>query len=271
MIARRQTCFLFFEIILLGLMLVGCASSYPNGQTGATGNDLTTESDEPEYRKRARLRTELATGYFEQGQTTVALDEIKQALISDPNYAPALNLRGLAYMRISEPKLAEESFRKALQVNSRDANVAHNFGWMLCQQNRFSEAVTLFTQAMSNPTYPGRARTLMAQGVCHARAGQLAEAEGALTRAFELDAGNPVVAFNLAHVLYQRGDLTKAQFYLRRLNAGELANAETLFLGIKVEKKLGNRVSENQLADQLKRRYPKSKEMGIYEQGAWND
>lgn len=260
-------------VLLLWTVLLssGCAAPSSNAQTGATGADLTTESDEPEARKRARLRTELAAGYFEQGQTTVALDEIKQALLSDANYAPALSLRGLAYMRISEPKLAEESFRRALQLNARDADVAHNFGWMLCQQGRFAEANALFGQALSNPTYTGRARTWMAQGVCHAKAGQLAEAEVALTRSFELDAGNPVAAFNLAQVLFRRDDLTKAQFHVRRLNNSELANAETLWLGIKVEYRLGNRVAERQLADQLKRRYPKSKEAGLYEQGALNE
>ena len=257
--------------VLLAMMSGGCASSNTQSQTGATGIDLTTESDEPEARKRARIRTELAAGYFEQGQTSVALDEIKQALLSDPNYAAALSLRGLAYMRISEPKLAEESFRRALQINPRDADVAHNFGWMLCQQGRNSEAIGLFAQALSNPSYTGRSRTLLAQGVCRAKAGQLPEAELDLTRSFELDAGNPVTAFSLAQVLFRRDDLVKAQFYLRRLNNGEMANAETLWLGIKVENKLGNRVAVQQLADQLKRRFPKSKEFGFYERGALNE
>jgi len=257
--------------VLLAMMSGGCASSNTQSQTGASGIDLTTESDEPEARKRARIRTELAAGYFEQGQTSVALDEIKQALLSDPNYAAALSLRGLAYMRISEPKLAEESFRRALQINPRDADVAHNFGWMLCQQGRNSEAIGLFAQALSNPSYTGRSRTLLAQGVCRAKAGQLPEAELDLTRSFELDAGNPVTAFSLAQVLFRRDDLVKAQFYLRRLNNGEMANAETLWLGIKVENKLGNRVAVQQLADQLKRRFPKSKEFGFYERGALNE
>ena len=49
-----------------------------------------------------RLRIELAVGYFEQGQTTVALDEIKQALATDPTFADAYNLRGLIYMRLDD-------------------------------------------------------------------------------------------------------------------------------------------------------------------------
>jgi type IV pilus assembly protein PilF len=35
-----------------------------------------------------------------------------------------------------------------------------------------------------------------------------------------------------------RGELTRAQFYIRRLNNSNLANAETLWLGIKIEQRL---------------------------------
>ncbi|MDP3133734.1 MAG: type IV pilus biogenesis/stability protein PilW, partial [Burkholderiaceae bacterium] len=85
--------------LLLGFSLAGCASGGGGNATTASGLDLTTTSDEPDARRRARLRVELATGYFEQGKTTVALDEIKQALVAEPNYSPAYNLRGLTYLR----------------------------------------------------------------------------------------------------------------------------------------------------------------------------
>ncbi len=59
------------------LNLAACANragSAP-GQ-GAPKADLVTESDEPDGRRRARIRLELAVGYFEEGQTTIALDEL---------------------------------------------------------------------------------------------------------------------------------------------------------------------------------------------------
>jgi type IV pilus assembly protein PilF len=250
--------------------LAACASnvSTPSGSAGA---DLVTESDEPEARKRARIRTELASGYFEQGQNAVALDEIKQALAADPAYAPALNLRGLVYMRLGEAGLAEESFRRSLNVAPRDPDVAHNLAWMLCQQRRFSDANALFIQAIGVPNYSGRAKSLMAQGVCLMRAGNPLDAESALTRSFELDPGNPVTAYTLAQVLFRKGDLSKAQFYLRRLNGGELANAETLWLGARVEHRLGNSIAARQLGDQLKRRFPQSKERQAFDRGAFDE
>lgn len=248
--------------------LAGCAT--PGGE-GGTRPDMITESDEPEGRKRARIRMELAIGYFEQGQTAVALDELKQVIANDPTFPEAYNLRGLIYMRLNDLRQAEDSFRRAVALNPRDANTLHNLGWLQCQQSRFDDSMRSFDQALSNPLYAGRAKTLMAQGVCQARAGRGADAERSLSRAYELDAGNPITGYTLANLLYQRGDLSRAQFYIRRLNNTELANAETLWLGIKVERRLNDRVAMNQLGDQLKKRFPRSREVAAYERGAFDE
>ena len=79
-----------------------------------------TASDEPEARRRARIRLELAASYFGQGQDTVALDEIKLSLLADPTYADAHALRGLVYSRMNELGLAETSFHRARQLNPFD-------------------------------------------------------------------------------------------------------------------------------------------------------
>lgn len=250
-------------------VLHGCANN-PAGAS-ATRSDPITESDEPESRKRARIRMELAVGYFEQGKTNVALDELKQVIASDPTFPDAYNLRGLIYMRLNDVGQAEDSFRRAIALNPQDANSHHNFGWLLCQQARYPESIREFGQAMANPLYAERAKTLMTQGICQARAGQRAEAERSLAQSYELDAGNPVTGFNLANLLFQRGELARAQFYIRRLNNSELANAESLWLGVKVERQINDRVAMAQLGDQLKKRFPKSREAAAYERGAFNE
>jgi type IV pilus assembly protein PilF len=125
--------------------------------------------------------------------------------------------------------------------------------------------------AMSNAVYTGRAKTLMAQGVCQARAGRLAEAEHSLARSYELDAGNPVTGYNLANLLYKRGDFKRAQFYIRRLNNSELANSESLWLGIRVERRLNDDVAMNQLGEQLKKRFGQSREAAAFERRAFDE
>lgn len=132
-------------------------------------------------------------------------------------------------------------------------------------------AVASFQRALQTPNYPAGARTWMAQGVCEAQAGRKAEAERSLLRAFELDAGQPITIYNLALLLHQRGESERARFYLRRLNNSELANAESLWLGIKIENRLQNREAARQLGDQLRRRFPESREAGAHERGAFNE
>jgi len=254
---------------VLVLALGGCASQ-PGGGLEASA-DVATQSDESESRKRARIRLELAVGYFEEGKTDIALDELKQVIAADPTFSDAYNLRGLIYMRLNDRRQAEESFRRASSLNPRDSNVQHNLGWLYCQEGRYPDAQRAFDAAMSNPLYGGRAKTLLAQGVCQARAGQTADAERSLSRAYELDAGNPVTGYNLANLLYRRGDNTRAQFYIRRLNNSEFANAESLWLGIKVERRMNDQVAMGQLGEQLKKRYGQSREALAYERGAFDE
>jgi type IV pilus assembly protein PilF len=253
---------------LLGL-LGGCATA-PADTSSAAAN-IVTPSDEPENRRRARLRLELAVGYFEQGKTEIALDELKQAIAADPTFADAHNLRGLIFMRLSDTRQAEESFRRAASLNPRDANIHHNYGWLQCQLGRYDESFRSFEQALANPLYADRAKTQMALGLCQARAGRNAEAERSLARAYELDAGNPITGYNLARLLYGRGEFQRARFYIRSLNNSELANAESLWLGVKVERRMNDGDAMRQLGEQLRKRFPQSKERAAYDRGAYDE
>ncbi len=231
----------------------------------------TTANDPEQARHRARIRLQLATGYFEQGQTQIALEEVNQALAADPNSVDAYSLRGLIYMRLDDPGRAEDSFRRAIVINPRDGNVRHNYAWLMCQQQRYADAQQQFAAALAAPGYAESAKTLMTQGICHLQAGQRADAERALTQAYEIDAANPVIGYNLALLLYQRGEYARAQFYIRRVNNGPVSNAESLWLGIRTERRLGNREAMNELASQLQRRYPDSREARAFEKGQFDD
>ncbi|RST51206.1 type IV pilus biogenesis/stability protein PilW [Variovorax sp. DXTD-1] len=265
-----------FAGVAVAFLLGGCVNTRTTttslaDTSSGKGAEIVTESDESSRQRRARLRLELASGYFEHGQNTVALDEIKQALVADPNYADAYSLRGLVYMRLDDAGMAEDSFRRAIAINPRDPNVRHNYGWLLCQQNRYGDAAQQFSAALAVPSYTDRAKTLMNQGVCELRAGQRPEAERSLMQAYEIDAGNPVVGFNLASLLAQREEWSRAQFYIRRVNNSPSASAETLWLGIKIERRLNNREAVAQLGGQLQRRFPQSREAIAYERGNFND
>jgi type IV pilus assembly protein PilF len=234
--------------------------------------DRITASDEPEPQKRARARMELASAYFGRGQMTTALDQVKLAIAADPLYGDAFDLRGLIYANLGDTVLAEESFKRAMQLNARDTDTMHNYGWFLCQQQRYGEANAMFAQALAVPQYRGTARTLLAQGVCQAHAGKLNEAETSLARAYELDPSSPFTATNLSEVLYKRGEFERARFYVRRVNAlPDVANAQTLWLAARIENKLGNRQGAAEFGTQLRNRFPDSPEAAAFARSAFDE
>lgn len=261
----------FFVGLLLAVIgsISGCATS--SAGMVSSSSERVMSPEEAEMRRRAHIRLELAASYFEAGKTAVALDEIKQSLATDPTYADAYNLRGLIYMRLNDNIQAEDSFRRALNERPNDFGILHNYAWLLCQQEKYAEADKQFDRVLSSPTYASRSKSLMTQGLCRIRAGEKEQAEKSFTRAYELDPSNSIVAYQLASLLLQRGEVNRAQFYIRRLNNSDVADAASLWLGIKVEHALGDSVALRQLASQLKRRFSDSREQILYERGAFNE
>jgi type IV pilus assembly protein PilF len=253
---------LMVSVLLLSL-LGACAQK--GARDPSDLKDKVTESDESDNARRARVRLELASAYFGRGQMNVALDEVKLALAADPNLGPAFNLRGLIYGSMGEHDLAEDSFKRALQLNPRDVDTMQNYGWYMCQRQRYVDADGLFRQALISPQNQDITRTLLTQGICQARAGELPLAEATLQRAYEIDSGNASIAVNLAEVLYRRGDYERARFHMRRINAvREIANPQTLWLAMRIERRLGNTQGLTSLGQQLRDRFPESPQAKLY-------
>ena len=250
--------------------LAGCAHQAATGD-GASAAESVSASDETDVRRRARIRLELAANYMQMGQMAVALEEVRQALATDPSYADAYHLRGLVYMAMPDLALAESSLRRAQAMKPADPDIMHNYGWLQCQRQQYEQAHQQFERALAVPNYAARSKTLMSQGLCYQMAGRVADAEKALLRAYEIDAGNPVVGYQLASILLARGEARRAQFYIRRVNNSEYANAESLWLGVKVERALGDSVAMRQLGDQMHKRFPEAKQTLAFERGAFDE
>ena len=247
-------------VLLAGLAMAACTTT-STGMDGSPRGAPKTESDQTTADRSSNVHVELATGYFSQGQYRTSLDEIKQALAVKPDMREAINLRGLVYAAMGEFALADDSFKRALSMSPRDADTLHNYGWFLCTQQRWAAASEQFNLALAQTNYRAPARTLLARGVCEARAGQLAEAQRSLAKAFEYDPASPAVAVNLAEVLYRNGEFERARFYVKRVNAqAEQSNAQSLWLELRIERRLGNSVAVDEIGQKLRKSYAQSPE-----------
>src|SRR5262249_30173023 len=152
---------------------------------------IPTPSDQTDMGRRAAIRLQLAMNYLEAGQYPVALDEAKQAIAIDPTQVDAYHVRALAYMGMNERALAEDSFRTALSMRANDPDVLNNYGWFLCQNNRYAEALPVLRRAVEAPSANGPVKPLISLGACEARTGDSAAAEKTLQRALGYDRNNP--------------------------------------------------------------------------------
>lgn len=80
-----------------------------------------------------------------------------------------------------------------------------------------------------------------------------------------------MTGYTLSRVLYDQREYERARFYIRRINNSELANAESLWLGIKVENRLNDTQAMGQLAEQLRKRFPQSPQRASLDRKAFDE
>lgn len=133
------------------------------------------------------------------------------------------------------------------------------------------EALGHFEQALGNPLYATPETALVNGGACTLSQGNLAKAEVYFARALRQAPNLGSALLGMAEVDFRGQRLLAARGKLRQLsNQGELS-AQALWLGVRVERALGDRAAENSYGAQLRRRFPESLQtqwliMGQYDQ-----
>ncbi|MGH8676470.1 MAG: type IV pilus biogenesis/stability protein PilW [Burkholderiales bacterium] len=253
----------------LALLMVaaGCATQpapEPIAETGV----ITGETGDP--RNRARIHTELASLYFERGNMGVALEELRVATTADPSYALAHGMFGLVYMELRETQLAEQSFQRGLGLAPQDSNLNHNYGWFLCQTSRENEAIKYFMQAIRNPLYTSPGRSFAAAGICALRKNEIKDAEQYFLRALRIDPDDPASLLQLGQIRYRQASYDESRQFVSRFNKLVEPTPESLWLALRIERKVGERIAEANFAGQLRRRYPGSREYQLLQRGEFD-
>jgi type IV pilus assembly protein PilF len=252
--------------LVLILALAGCAAPQPEAPSTDTGT-IVGEVGDP--RNRARVHTELGSVYYERSNFGVALEELRLATAADPSFAPAYSMLGMVYMELREKDLAETSFERALRLSPNDPDINHNYGWFLCQNSRERDSIRYFLQAIRNPLYQAPWRSYSAAGVCSMRAKNVKDAEEFFQRALKMEPDEPASLLQLGQIRYRQGQIDDARKLVSRYNKLVAPNPESLWLALRIERKLGERVAEQSYANQLRRRFPGSPEYQSLQRGEY--
>ena len=251
---------------LVLVLVAGCAAQNPDPTHDA--GMIIGEVGEP--RNRAKLHTELASLYYSAGNFGVALDELRRAQSADSSYAPTHGMFGVVYMELKEHGRAEESFERALRLSPNDSDINHNYGWFLCQTGREPVSIKYFLHAIRNPLYPTPWRSYSAAGVCTLKTNQAKDAEAFFERALKLEPDEPSSLLQLGQIRYKQGNIGEARKLVTRHNKLVTPSAESLWLALRIERRLGERLQEQAYANQLRRRYPASPEYQALQRGLYD-
>lgn len=260
--SRPSRPFLRPGLLVLAAILVftGCASKDPPATPPAPAEPPPpVKQQEVTPQRRSDLHTELAAAYYERGQMNIALDELKEAVALEPNSAKAFNIYGLVYSVLGENAKAEQSFARALALAPQDAEIRQNWGWYLCSHDRMRESLPEFEAAARDPLYKTPEIPLINAARCSVLLGDSAGAEGYFQRALRIAPNNPAATYGLALLAYNARRYDDARRWLR-INRAPNPPPEFLYLGVCVERKLGDPQAETSYLAQLKNRYPDSAE-----------
>jgi len=220
-----------------------------------------TPSEGSHALKSAKVHTELGGLYYERAQLGIAMDELKQALQADPDYAPAYSVRGLVHMALREDKEAEEDFKRSLSLDSTDSDTHNNYGWFLCQRGRENESIPHFMAAIKNPLYTTPGIAYLNAGLCSRKAGNNKDAEEFLQKALLVQPELTQAMYALADLNFSNADYISAKKNFSNFSQrSENLTAEQLWLGVRINRKVGDRSSEASYATQLRNRFPDARE-----------
>lgn len=255
------------DFILLAAFVAGCAGN--PAQQSVSELPVSEQTATGDVQSRAKAHAELGRAYFQAGNMGVALQEARVAVESDPNYAPAYNLMGLIHMFLQENGPARANFEKAASLAPGDPEIANNYGWFLCQNGHEREAIQHFLAAVKNPLYKTPTRPYTNAGLCSLRLKDDKTAEEYFQRAAMADGSNAQAVFHLADIAFRRGDYYNARKHIAEVHRITEPNAESLWLALRVERKLGDRQAEAGFSSQLRRKFAGSPQHQALMQGKY--
>ena len=256
--------------LLAAAVLAGCGAIQPTRSEAPTAESVSLSGEVNDPRNRAKVHAELAALYYERGNMAIALEELRIAAAADPNYALTYSMYGVVYMELRENRLAQENFERALQLSPNDPDINHNYGRFLCQTGRETESIKYFLQAVRNPLYPAPWRSYSAAGQCALRKDNVKDAEAYFLQALRQEPDDGPSLLHLGQIRYRQGSLEDARKLVARYNKITEPTAESLWLGLRIERKLGERVAESSLANQLRRRFATSREYQLLQRGEYD-
>lgn len=164
-----------------------------------------TDEDQEIYLNIAQVQSR-GRKYAEAEQTALKAEQMAHDTAARQT---AWFMLGSIYERQKKFELAEQEFRKVLDVNPNNAPVLNYFGYMLADRGvRVEEATTMIQRALKQE--PTNGAYLDSLGWAYYKQNKLAEAEEYLRKAVDREGRDPTILSHLADVYLKLGQNERA-------------------------------------------------------------
>ncbi len=231
---------------------------------GCSAIESIRESEEKDHRI-AKTHVDLGIGYLRQGKYDIALEKLKKAVEAEPNYAPGQAAIAIAYEQLEKYDEANDHYREAISLSPEDGNAYNNYGAFLCKRKKYKEAEENFLKAIATPRFATPELAYENAGVCerNSPSPDTKKAEEYLQNALEKNPRLPLALLNMAFIRFEQENFLSARGFLQRYESVSRHTAESLWLGIQIERKLKNKDAVQDYAKQLQTDFPKSEQFKL--------
>lgn len=238
--------------LLLALSLAAC-----------TQQPLRTGSGQSD--SLAQIYTNLGLTYLQQGKRDLALEKLQRAVEADPDLPVANHYLAETYQQLGQVEKAEHYYRRAVKLDPENPMLRNNFGAFLCGHGNRDEAEQQFLLAAKNPRYETPEQAYENAGICAQRIPDAEKAEQYFRAALGINSKLPRTLHQMAALSYDKQRYLPARAYLQRYLEVAQHTPQSLWLGIKIERALGDENVAASYAAQLKSNFPDSEETRLLE------
>lgn len=238
-------------VALTVLGAVGCAST-PSPQVREPSIDLA---------KAAEINVKLGTEYFKRGNLKSALEKLERAVQQNPQLPSAHNVLALLKQHLGKTEEAERHFQRAIDLDPNYSGAHNNYGVFLYSQGRYQEAESHFLEAIKNPLYDTPALAYENAAMAAQQSSDPGKAKEYYRKALQIQPQLPNSLYQLAKISFEEGRYRQAREYFRQYkSAAQQQTSQSLWLGIRIERELGDQDAVYSYALQLRQRFPDSEE-----------
>lgn len=253
---RKLIVVLISAVVLSGCQTMGVGNKSTSDYSSM--KDSTGSLGEETRKSQGDVYVKLAAEHLRQGNMPAALKNNKKALGIDPENGQSHSLMAVIYQRIGEDQLSEKHYQKAISLLEGDSYIHNGYGAFLCMKQRYSEADSQFSKALANPLYRTPEVALTNAGDCAKRQGDFSRAESLLRKSLKYNKNLPKTLFLMSEIMLENQDSISARSYLKRFHSQSLESAQSLWLAIRIAKKLGDSKAVAVFEAKMKTTYPDS-------------